>query len=79
MTRQAAAEAHGLMNAEPTAVIDLFLCWLLDQLAAGVMSWLKGRSAGILARAWIQTIAAVRERSNSQRLQRSGTGVRPAR
>jgi len=46
MTRQAAAEAHGLVNAEPTAVIDLFLCWLLDLLAAGVMSWLKGRSAG---------------------------------
>ncbi len=79
MTRQAAAEAHGLMNAEPTAVIDLFLCWLLDLLAAGVMSWLKGRSAGILARAWIQTIAAVRERSNSQRLKQLGTGVRPAR
>jgi hypothetical protein len=79
MTRQAAAEAHGLMNAEPIAVIDLFLCCLLDLLAAGVMSWLKGRSAGILALAWIQTIAAVRERSNSQRLQRSGTGVRPAR
>lgn len=79
MTRQAAAEAHGRMNAEPTAVIDLFLCWLPDLLAAGVMSWLEGRSAGVLARAWIQTIAAVRERSNSQRLQKLGTGVRPTR
>jgi hypothetical protein len=42
MTRQAATEAHGLMNAEPTAVIGLFLCWLLDLLAAGVTSWLAG-------------------------------------
>jgi hypothetical protein len=76
MTRQAAAEAQGLMNAEPTAVIDLFPCWLLDLLAPGVMSWLAGRSAGDLAYAWIQTIAGVRERSNSQRLQQLGTGVR---
>jgi hypothetical protein len=79
MTRQAAVEAHGRMNAEPTAVIDLFLCWLLDLLAAGVMSWLEGRAAGVLARAWIQTIAAVRKRSNSHGLQQLDTVVRPAR
>jgi hypothetical protein len=43
MKRQAATEALGLMNAEPAAVIDLFLRWPLDLRPAGVMSWLAGK------------------------------------
>ena len=79
MKRQAATEALGLMNAEPAAVIDLFLCWPLDLRAAGVMSWLVGKIGRRLGPHLDQTIAGLRERSNSQRRQQLGIGVRPAR
>ena len=77
MTRQAATEA--LMNAEPTAVIDLFLCRLLDLLAAGLMSLLAWGISRRIGPHLDPDHRGVCGATNSQRLQQLGTGVRPAR